>query len=128
MTYILSTARLNATGIRGVGELADFTFDIKYKPRKVNIDADSHSKIPAEFEKFMSRCSEAVSNQEFNAAVSQVRSISEGNSIWIASVTDKLDILKTDEQFLRECEDTKQFKHKEIAQAQNEDPTISCVQ
>ena len=76
----------------------------------------------------MSRCSETVSNEEFNAAVSQVRSISEGNSIWIASVTDKPDILKTDEQFLREREDTKQFKHEEIAQAQYEDPTISRVQ
>ncbi len=31
LTYVLSTARLNAVGYRWVGELADFHFDIKYR-------------------------------------------------------------------------------------------------
>ncbi len=34
LTYVLSTARLNAVGQRWVGELADFHFDIRYRPGK----------------------------------------------------------------------------------------------
>lgn len=41
LTYVLSTAKLNATGSRWVAELADFNFTIKYRPGKENIDADS---------------------------------------------------------------------------------------
>ena len=125
LTYVLSTAKLNATGLRWVGELADFKFNIKYRPGKVNIDADSLSRIPADFEKFMSRCSETISNREFNAAVSQVRAI---NSPWITSVTDRTDMLEIDLKFLPERENTQQFKKEEIARAQGEDPTISRVQ
>lgn len=40
LTYVLSTAKLNAVEHRWVGQLADFHFDIKYRPGKVNIDAD----------------------------------------------------------------------------------------
>ena len=41
LTYVLSSAKLNATGLRWVYELADFTFTIKYRPGRVNTDADS---------------------------------------------------------------------------------------
>lgn len=34
LTYILSTAKLNATGHRWVGELSEFDFSIKYRPGK----------------------------------------------------------------------------------------------
>lgn len=46
LTYILSSAKLNATGQRWVGELADFHFDIKYRPGKRNADADMLSRYP----------------------------------------------------------------------------------
>ena len=87
LTYVLSTAKLNATGLHWIGELADFRFDVKYRPGKVNIDADSLSRIPVDFGKFMSSCSETVSNQEFNAASAHVYSISNGNSILIFNFT-----------------------------------------
>ena len=32
LTYVLTTAKLNATGHRWVSELADFSFTIKYRP------------------------------------------------------------------------------------------------
>lgn len=40
LTYILTTAKLNATGHRWVAELADFNFTIRYPPGKRNTDAD----------------------------------------------------------------------------------------
>ena len=41
LTYVLTTAKLNATGLRWVGELSDFNFDNKYRPGRVNTDANS---------------------------------------------------------------------------------------
>ena len=49
LTYVLSTAKLNATGLRWVGELADFNFEIRYRPGKLNTDADSLSRFPGDF-------------------------------------------------------------------------------
>ena len=46
LTYVLSTARLNAVGHRWVGELADFYFNIEYRPGKMNTDADTVQVLP----------------------------------------------------------------------------------
>ena len=40
LTYVLTTAKLNAIGLRWIAELADFNFSIKHRPGKVNTDAD----------------------------------------------------------------------------------------
>ncbi|XP_062372262.1 retrovirus-related Pol polyprotein from transposon 412 isoform X1 [Sardina pilchardus] len=40
LTYVLTTGKLNATGHRWLAALATYDFEIKYRPGKVNIDAD----------------------------------------------------------------------------------------
>lgn len=40
LTYILSTAKLNATGHRWLASLATNDFDVQYRPGKTNDDAD----------------------------------------------------------------------------------------
>lgn len=40
LTYVLSTAKLNATGYRWVAELADFHLTIRCRPGRENVDAD----------------------------------------------------------------------------------------
>ena len=45
LTYILTTAKLDATGQRWVAQLSDYEFSIEYKPGKNNTDADSLSRI-----------------------------------------------------------------------------------
>ena len=40
LTYILTTAKLDATGQRWVANLANYTFSIKYKSGKSNVDVD----------------------------------------------------------------------------------------
>ena len=46
LTYVLSSAKLNAAGLRWIRELADFSFNIKYHPGTVHRDADTISRIP----------------------------------------------------------------------------------
>lgn len=46
-TYVLSTARLGATGHRWLAALASYDFSIKYRPGVNNADADALSRPPA---------------------------------------------------------------------------------
>lgn len=46
LTYVLTTAKLDATGQRWVSALAAFNFEIKYRPGKSNTDADVLSRLP----------------------------------------------------------------------------------
>ena len=47
-TYILTTAKLDATGQRWVASLANYNFKIFYKTGKLNVEADTLSHIPWE--------------------------------------------------------------------------------
>ena len=48
LTYILTTAKLDATGQRWVASLANYNFKIFYKSGKLNVEADALSCIPWE--------------------------------------------------------------------------------
>ena len=49
LTYILTSARLDATGQRWLAALANYDFSIQYRPGKKNADADGLSRRPQEF-------------------------------------------------------------------------------
>ena len=46
LTYVMTSAKLNATGMRWVNELAGYDFTLKYRPGKENGDADGLSRKP----------------------------------------------------------------------------------
>ena len=46
LTYVLSTAKLDATGHRWLAALGAFDFSIRYKPGIRNVDADILSRLP----------------------------------------------------------------------------------
>ena len=48
LTYVLSTAKLDATGHRWLADLATFNFNIEYRAGKRNIDADALSRLPGD--------------------------------------------------------------------------------
>ena len=45
LTYILTTAKLDAMGHRWVASLGPYNFNLHYKPGKLNSDADALSRI-----------------------------------------------------------------------------------
>lgn len=67
LTYVMSTAKLNAVGHRWVGELSDFRFDIKYRPGKSNADVDTLSRLPLDMERYEMACTEELSNEAVRA-------------------------------------------------------------
>ena len=72
LTYVLTTAKLNAAGLSWVGELADYTFEIQYKSGKLNTDADRLSRLSADFKEYMDSCSETISPERLRASVAAV--------------------------------------------------------
>ena len=50
LSYLMSSAKLNATTIRWVGELANYNFTIKYRPGKQSVDCDFLSRYPCKGE------------------------------------------------------------------------------
>jgi hypothetical protein len=48
LSYVLTTAKLDATGHRWLAELSTYDFDIRYKPGVKNTDADVLSRLPRE--------------------------------------------------------------------------------
>jgi hypothetical protein len=46
LTYVLTSARLDATGHRWLASLACYNFTIRYRPGKNNVDADTLSRLP----------------------------------------------------------------------------------
>jgi hypothetical protein len=46
LTYVLTKARLDATGHRWLASLANYNFSLKYRPGSANIDADILSRLP----------------------------------------------------------------------------------
>ena len=46
LTYVFTTAKLDATGQRWVAALSDYNFTVKYRSGRKNADADGLSRLP----------------------------------------------------------------------------------
>jgi len=46
LTYVLTSANLDATGHRWISELSSYNFNIKYRSVRLNSDADKFSRLP----------------------------------------------------------------------------------
>ena len=66
---LVSTAKLNSTGHRWVSELADYNFDIKYRPGKVNKDADTLSRLPMDIDQYIPSCTQETSQEVISATL-----------------------------------------------------------
>ena len=75
LTYVMSSAKLNTTGLRWVAELADYNFTIKYHlgDTKIIIDADYLSRITLDMNTYMGTCTEELSPDVLRATIEVVR-------------------------------------------------------
>ena len=85
LTYILSTAKLIATGHRWVAELAD-TFTIKYRPGKTNQDADTLSTMPLNIEEYMRSSTAEPSQETIKASITGIQAQKENETAWITAL------------------------------------------
>ena len=75
LTYVLTPAKLNVTRLRWVGELADFNFEIRYRPGKLNADADSLSRLPSDFKTYMDSCTVRVPPESLHASIFAIQTL-----------------------------------------------------
>lgn len=123
VTYVLSTAKLNATGHRWVSELADFNITLKYRPGRTNTDADFLSRTPVSMDSYMSECTEQCSPEVLGAIFSAVETQSQHKVDWISAITCSPLVQEIVADDLPDFEVTPQ----ELLQAQLQDPAISTV-
>lgn len=72
LTYILTTAKLNANGHHWVGELADFNFTIRYRPGKRNTEANGLSRLPLDINQYMAQRTAEVEQDVIRAAAESI--------------------------------------------------------
>uniref|UniRef100_A0A3B3SU43 Gypsy retrotransposon integrase-like protein 1 n=1 Tax=Paramormyrops kingsleyae TaxID=1676925 RepID=A0A3B3SU43_9TELE len=123
LTYVLSTARLNAVGQRWVGELADFHFDIKYRPGKANVDADTLSRHPVKLSDIITEHNETFSPETVYAVWRGSKAVADSDVPWVAALelnTPRKEILFTGESSFT-------VTPEEVRAAQRSDPAIGEV-
>ena len=87
LNYVLTSAKLNATGLRWVSELADFNFTIKYRPGNANQDADTPPRIPVNFEAYMDTCTEEMSPDTRKAVTIAAKLVDQGKVNMVSSLS-----------------------------------------
>ena len=88
LTYVQSSAKLNTTGPRWVGELADYHVTICYHPGKTHIDADAMSRLP--FEEFIKHCMAETTPDSIKATFSMIQAQADGELIWVSGISSEL--------------------------------------
>ncbi len=114
LTYVMSSAKLDATGQRWVSQLANYNFRIHYRSGKANVDADALSRlqIPAEHP------IQVMAQHVVQAALDSVQQ----EIPWISVMGCPGDVLPDDDGT-----SLLQISKKEIADAQKYEPVIAEV-
>ena len=123
VTYVLSTAKLNATGHRWVSELADFNITLKYRPGKTNTDADFLSRAPVSMDWYMSECTEQCSPETLSVIFSTVETQKQHEVDWISAITCSPHV----QELAADNQPDVKVTQKELLQAQIKDSAISRV-
>lgn len=118
----MSTAKLNAVGHRWVGELSDFHFDIRYRPGKCNVDANTLSRLPLDMERYGSVCTKELSDKEVQATWAGSQAAQRKGVAWVAA----LNTTSTDLSFQPRTK-LPTISHDDLVRAQKEDQAINQI-
>ena len=94
LTYVLTSAKLNATGHRWVGELTDFKFSIRYHPGKAHADADGLSRMPLHMKAYMASCTKEVSAEVISSVINASTHQVCQKTAWVTLITSPDNALK----------------------------------
>ena len=125
LTYVLSTTKLNATGLRWVGELAEF-FTILYRSGKANADADTLSRTSKDMNEYMKSCIQKTRQDELRTILSTVQLQDKGQVNWVSALTDDPDVLSADAA-IQPDSNRLTFETTDIQKAQLEDTVIGTA-
>ena len=127
LTYIMSTAKLNATGHRWVSELSEFNFHIKYRPGKVNVDADFLSRMPVNIEEYIPKCTKEVQSELFQATANACSCSKNREVVWVSALSCNTSNFDLQENELLSPQSHKSFGSKDIREAQEKEKVITPV-
>ena len=114
LTYVMTSAKLNATGLRWVSELSNFNFNIKYRPGKKNVDADYLSRNALDIDELSPMCTEDLCRENINIICSTRGITANTHNV-------SIDHLSADENPLSIVDDEK------LAKEQVNDPVIGPI-
>lgn len=120
LTYVMTTAKLNAVGHRWVGELSDFRFDIKYRPGKSNIDADTLSRLPLDIEAYTESCTKECSQDVVCAVWDGSKVARQKDVAWVAALN-----ISSQADPSPYFDHLKEISQDELVEAQRADEAIS---
>lgn len=125
LTYVLTTAKLNATTHRWVAELADFQFTIKYRPGRANRDADGLSRMPLDMERYMETCTQSVAPGVINSVTQALTVQSQVSDPFLCPFTISSAVIQQADEEIRQS--VQQIPLATLREAQLEDPVIGPV-
>ncbi len=102
---------------------SDFRFDLKHRPGKANIDADTLSRLPLDMEKYATECTEDLSQEVVRAVWEGTHASRKKDVAWIAI----LNIAHGDMDLSSPAPLLPPISKVELAKAQKDDPVISSI-
>ena len=73
LSFIMQISKPNVTIQRWISELAEYTFQLHYKPGVENGEADGLSRLPIDVEKYAEQCTESTTMDVFQQQVASVQ-------------------------------------------------------
>lgn len=125
LTYVLTTAKLNATTHRWIAELADFNFSIKYRPGKVNGDADGLSRMPLDMEEYRCAYSQEMEPEVITSVAQAIQLAFHEPEPWMCPAT--INTICTNVEFEQITSPVAEIPVAELRKAQGDDPVIGKV-
>lgn len=122
LTYVMSTAKLNAVCHRWVGELADLRFDVKYRTGRSNIDADTLSCLPLDMEKYERTCTEELSTEAVRVTWDGSQAAERKDVAWVAALN-----ISSPDSNQQSHPPLQTISHDELVKAQREDQAINMI-
>ena len=119
---------MNATGHRWVSELSDFRFTVKYRPGKVNVDADVLSRMPRTIEDMMQSCTSEVSPDILQATAAAMSIDNNDPLSWAMCLPTTVDTIDIDQHTANQYHSNlSTITPRDILQAQQCDPVLAPV-